>query len=246
MEISAVEGLPEFTPGDSIAEAVESEYHISNNDVVCISSTIVSKVEGRITNFDTYQPSNRAKSIANNLEADSRFVEAVLQESDELLLESPFLLTVTSFGHVGPNAGIDRSNVPNADLLLLPADPDNSAERIRDEFSTDPAVIITDTCGRPFRAGQRGVAIGYAGIPASRDWRGESDRDGRELSATVEAVVDELAAAANIVTGEGNGGTPVAVVSGFQFGDHDSSDQLYRDKDSDLIRQALQTWNYEE
>ncbi|ERG89655.1 MAG: hypothetical protein J07HX5_01826, partial [halophilic archaeon J07HX5] len=95
------------------------------------------------------------------------------------------------------------------------------------------------------RYGQRGVALGWAGLPAARDWRGEHDRDGRELSVTVQAVVDELAAAANLVTGEGAGGTPVAVVRDWTFGDHAGSDQLFRDPADDLIRTALREWSYE-
>jgi len=143
------------------------------------------------------------------------------------------------------NAGIDRSNVPDADLLLLPEDPRESAERIRSTLSADAAVVVTDTSGRPFRHGQRGVAVGYAGMPASRDWRGETDRDGHELEATVESVVDELAAAANLVTGEGDGGKPVAVVRDWAFGDHGGSDELFRDRDEDLVRQALEAWEFD-
>ena len=103
---------------------------------------------------------------------------------------------------------------------------------------------MTDTSGRPFRQGQTGVALGWAGIPAARDWRGEHDRDGRELGVTVQAVVDELAAAANLVTGEGAGGTPVAVIRDFDFGEHTGHDSLFRDADQDLVRQALREWTY--
>jgi coenzyme F420-0:L-glutamate ligase/coenzyme F420-1:gamma-L-glutamate ligase len=106
-------------------------------------------------------------------------------------------------------------------------------------------VVVTDTSGRPFRHGQRGVALGWAGIYASRDWRGERDRGGRELSATVQSVVDELAGAANLVTGEGDGGTPVAVVRDFEFGDHAGSDNLFRDVENDVVRRALREWSDE-
>jgi coenzyme F420-0:L-glutamate ligase/coenzyme F420-1:gamma-L-glutamate ligase len=103
-------------------------------------------------------------------------------------------------------------------------------------------VVVTDTSGRPFRYGQRGVAVGWAGLPAARDWRGESDREGREMEATVQAVVDELAGAANLVTGEGAGGTPVAVVRGFEFGDHAGDDDLFRTPEDDLVRPALREY----
>ncbi|MFP4217972.1 MAG: coenzyme F420-0:L-glutamate ligase [Salinarchaeum sp.] len=242
MHVSAVQGLPELRPGDNIATLIDDRTTVTDDTVVCISSTIVSKAEDRGRDLVSFSPDARARSIADTLDTDPRFVQAVLEESEELLITDPFLLTVTTFGHTAPNAGIDRSNVPNADLLLLPLDPDESASRIRSQFDADPAVIVTDTCGRPFRHGQRGVAIGHAGIPAARDWRGESDRDGRELSATVEAVVDELAAAANVVTGEGDGGRPVALIEDFDFGDHAESNALFRDRETDLVRQALAEW----
>lgn len=251
MDVFAVEGLPEVRPGDDLAALIESETTLADGDVVCIASTIVSKAEDRGFDLDAFPPSDRAREIADRLasitgdEKDPRFAQAVLEESDDFLLEAPFLLAVTRFGHVAPNAGVDRSNVPDADILLLPETPMRSAERLREGFSADVSVIVTDTCGRPFRRGQRGVAIGYAGLPASRDWRGETDRDGHELEVTVEAVVDELAAASNLVTGEGDGGTPVAVIREFNFGDHDGSDGLFRDPEDDLIRQALADWSFE-
>ena len=198
----------------------------------------------------SFPASERAHEIAERIgdqtdeEKDPRFAQAVLEESAELALECPFLLATTQFGHTTVNAGIDRSNVPDADLLLLPEAPTESAERIRSGLATDSAVIVTDTSGRPFRHGQRGVALGWAGIHASRDWRGESDRDGRELDVTVQSVVDELAGGANLVTGEGDGGTPVAVVRDFEFGDHGGSDELFRDLETDFVRQALREWEY--
>jgi coenzyme F420-0:L-glutamate ligase/coenzyme F420-1:gamma-L-glutamate ligase len=190
----------------------------------------------------------RAREVAERLERvtgeakDPRFAQVVIEESNDLVLESPFLLTETRFGHITVNAGIDRSNVPEADLLLLPEDPAGSARRLHEALGVP--VVVTDTCGRPFRHGQRGVAIGWAGLPASRDWRGERDRDGRELGVTVEAVVDELAAAANLVAGEGAGGRPFIVVRGFEFGDHDGSEELFREYDDDLVRQALGAWEF--
>jgi len=251
MEAIAVEGLPEIRPGDDLARTIESRATVRDEDVVCVASTVVSKAEGRTADLEAFEPRPRAREIASRLEEitgerkDPRFAEAVLQESTELVLAEPFLLAVTHFGHVAPNAGVDRSNVPEADLLLLPEDPAASAARIRNSFSADPAVIVTDTCGRPFRHGQRGVAIGVAGMPATRDWRGETDREGHELAVTNQAVVDELAGTANLLTGEGDGGIPAVVVRGFEFGDHDGSDALFRDLESDLVRRALQGWEYD-
>ncbi|SEH49688.1 coenzyme F420-0 gamma-glutamyl ligase [Halopenitus malekzadehii] len=250
MDVFAVPGLPEIREGDDLAALIRDRVDLRPGDVVCVASTVVSKAEGRVYDFDDFPPGPRAREIADRLEAatgeskDPRFAQAVLEESTEMILEEPFLLTATRFGHIGVNAGIDRSNVPAGDLLLLPKRPAASADRIRDGLPAD-RVVVTDTCGRPFRHGQRGVAIGWAGLPASRDWRGESDRDGRELGVTVQNVVDELAAAANLIAGEGDGGTPVVVVRDFTFGDHDGSDAHFRDVEDDLVRQALRDWTYD-
>jgi coenzyme F420-0:L-glutamate ligase/coenzyme F420-1:gamma-L-glutamate ligase len=252
MELFAVDGIPEIRSGDDIATTIDARVDIRDDDVVCVASTIVSKAEGRARALDSFRPSPRARRVAHQLESvtgeqkDPRFAQAILEESEELLLETPFVLAVTNFGHVCPNAGIDRSNVPDADILLLPDSPTASAERIRSGLDADPAVIVTDTCGRPFRHGQRGVAIGHAGMPASRDWRGETDRAGHELEVTVEAVVDELAAAANLLSGEGDDGIPVVVAREFRFGDHGGSDDLFRAPADDLVRQALTEWSFDQ
>jgi coenzyme F420-0:L-glutamate ligase/coenzyme F420-1:gamma-L-glutamate ligase len=251
MELFAVPDLPEVRPGDALADLIASRADLRSDDTVCVASTVVSKAEGREADLEDFPAGPRAREIAARLESiageekDPRFAQAVLEESTELLTEAPFLLTETRFGHVGVNAGIDRSNAPGSDLLLLPKRPSESAERIREGLAAD-RVIVTDTCGRPFRHGQRGVAIGWTGLPASRDWRGERDRDGREMTATVQSVVDELAAAANLVAGEGAGGTPVVVVRNFEFGDHEGSDNLFRDVDGDFVRQAVREWSYHE
>jgi len=250
MKVFAVPDLPEFEPGGSIPDLVAERVDLRPNDVVCVASTVVSKVEDRVADLSAFPAGPRAREVAARLERatgeekDPRFAQAVLEESTDLLMAAPFLLTETRFGHVTVNAGIDRSNVPGGDLLLLPRRPSESAVRIEAALDAD-RVIVTDTCGRPFRHGQRGVAIGWAGTPAARDWRGEHDRDGRELGVTVQAIVDELAAAANLVAGEGDGGTPVVVVRDFEFGDHDGSDALFRDVGGDFVRQALRGWSFD-
>jgi coenzyme F420-0:L-glutamate ligase/coenzyme F420-1:gamma-L-glutamate ligase len=249
MEVAAVPGLPEIRPGDDLADMIAAQTTVRPDDVVLVASTVVSKAEGRQADLADFPASDRAEAIAARIEEltgeekDPRFAQAVLAESEELLMAAPFLLAVTHFGHITVNAGIDRSNVPGADLLLLPEDPMASARALHEQLGAP--VVVTDTSGRPFRHGQRGVALGYAGMPASRDWRGEHDRDGRELGVTVEAVVDELAAAGNLVTGEGDGGTPVAVVRDWDFGDHEGSDELFRDLADDYVRQALRDWTYD-
>ena len=250
MELFPVPDVPEIREGDDLAALVSERVDLRPDDVVCVASTVVSKAEGRFADLEAFPAGPRARELAARLseltdeEKDPRFAQAVLEESVDLVMDEPFLLTETRFGHVGVNAGIDRSNVPDHDLLLLPKRPSESAERIREGLVAE-RVVVTDTCGRPFRHGQRGVAIGWAGMSASRDWRGESDRDGRELGVTVENVVDELAAAANLVQGEGADGTPVVVVRGFEWGDHGESDAHFRDIDGDFVRQALREWSYD-
>ena len=249
MELFAVPDVPEVHPGDDIGALVGERVDLREDDVVCVASTVVSKAEGRSADLESFPAGPRARELADVLaehgptDPDPRFVQAVLEESTEILMTAPFLLTETRFGHVGVNAGIDRSNVPDADLLLLPTHPSENASRIRDGIGADH-VIVTDTCGRPFRHGQRGVAIGWAGLKPGRDWRGETDRDGRELGVTVESVVDELAAAANLVAGEGDGGTPAVVIRGFEWGDHAGDDDHFRDVETDYVRQAIREWSY--
>ncbi|MGQ3328103.1 coenzyme F420-0:L-glutamate ligase [Halorubrum sp. FL23] len=251
MELFAVPDLPEIREGDDLAAMIDERVDLRDDDVVVVASTVVSKAEGRTVDLDDFPASPRAEEIADRLaaiageEKDPRFAQAVIEESTELIMEAPFLLTATRFGHIGVNAGIDRSNVPGGDLLLLPERPTESAERIREGLATD-RVVVSDTCGRPFRHGQRGVAIGWAGLPASRDWRGERDRDGREMGVTVQNVIDELASAANLVAGEGAGGTPVVVVRDWTFGDHDGSDNHFRAVEGDFVRQALRQWRFQE
>ena len=250
MELFSIADIPEIEPGDDLAAIIADRADLHSDDVVCIASTVVSKAEGRTADLTDFPAGPRAHEIADRLSAltgeekDPRFAQAVLEESVDLLMEAPFLLTETRFGHIGVNAGIDRSNVPDGDLLLLPTHPSESAARIADGLTTD-RVVITDTCGRPFRYGQRGVAIGWDGLPASRDWRGQLDRDGREMGVTVQNVIDELAAAANLVAGEGAGGTPAVVARGFEFGDLPGSENHFRDIEGDYVRQALRGWSYQ-
>ena len=249
MELLAVEGIGEIQAGADVVAQLAESADVGSEDVVCVASTVVSKAEDRGADLADFPAGPRATEIADHLEdvtgeeKDPRFAQAVLEESTEVLIDAPFLLTETRFGHITVNAGIDRSNVPERDLLLLPRRPAESAARIREGLPGNPPVVLTDTSGRPFRHGQRGVAIGWAGMPASRDWRGERDRAGRKLGVTVQSVVDELAGAANLIMGEGSGGTPAALVRDWAFGEHEGSDEMFRSVESDYVRQALRGWS---
>ncbi len=238
MQCFVIRGLPIIKEGDDIASLVKSLFNFHDGDVLCLASTIVAKSEGRFRDLESYHPTDRAATIARNVGKDPRFVQAVLDESKEVLLDQPFLLVVTRFGHVGVNAGIDQSNVGEGRILLLPEDPCRSAERLRASLGKDCAVIITDTCGRPFRTGVAGVAIGWAGIAALRDWRGERDLHGKALEITLEAIVDEIAAAANLLMGEAGDGTPAVVFRGLKY-PRSGGDSVFMAKDKDVIRPKL-------
>lgn len=228
-----------MTAGDDIASLIEERFLIKDGDVISVASTVVSKSEGRYRSLDDYNPGDEAKAIANRLGKDPRFVQAVIEESCEILLDSPFLLVVTKFGHIGVNAGIDSSNVEGDKILLLPEDPSASAEMLRSRLAKDCAVIITDTCGRAFRCGVAGVAIGWAGIAALRDWRGEPDMNGRVLEITRESIVDEIAGMANMLMGEAGGGTPAVVFRGLDYPRFGG--KIFRDREEDVIRRHLES-----
>lgn len=232
-----VRGIPLVKAGDDIASLISSLVDIHDGDVVCIASTVVAKSEGRSRELKSYTPSIRAEDVGRKLGKDPRFVQAVLEESAEILLDDPFLLVVTRFGHICINAGIDQSNVSDGRLLLLPENPSASAERIREGFGRDCAVIITDTCGRPFRCGVAGIAIGWSGIAALRDWRGVEDLNGRRLEMTLEAITDEIAGMANFMMGEAGDGTPAAVFGGLGY--PRSGGTVFRPDGEDVIRRQL-------
>jgi len=238
MQGYVIRGLPIIKEGDDIALLVKSLFDFQDGDVLCLASTIVAKSEGRFRELESYHPTDRAVLIAGKVGKDPRFVQAVLDESVEVLLDQPFLLVVTRFGHVGVNAGIDQSNVGDARILLLPEKPAGSAERLRAELGKDCAVIITDTCGRPFRAGVAGVAIGWAGIAPLRDWRGEQDLHGKVLEITLEAIVDEIAAMANMLMGEAGDGTPAVVFRGLKY-PCSGEGSAFMAEDKDVIRPRL-------
>lgn len=233
-----IQGLPIIKEGDDIAFLVKSIFDLQDGDVLCIASTVIAKSEGRFRRLEDYEPASlRAIEIAKAIGKDPRFVQAVLDESEDVLLERPFLLVATKFGHIGVNAGIDQSNVGDGRILLLPENPGVSAESIRKRLNKDCAVIITDTCGRPFRCGVTGVAVGWAGVAALRDWRGKADMHGRELEITLEAIVDEIASAANMLMGEAGDGTPAVVFRGLQY--PRSGGNVFMPHEKDVIRPRL-------
>jgi coenzyme F420-0:L-glutamate ligase/coenzyme F420-1:gamma-L-glutamate ligase len=226
LSLQALEGIPEVLPGMPLAPlimaALERHAYIPRlGDVLLICQKIVSKSENRFVVLDSVQVSPRAQELAGVCGKDPRLVEIILRESSEVVRCAPRVLIVRHrLGHVMANAGVDQSNVPDSEsrVLLLPLDPDGSAASLRAALSPTlrptPAVVITDTFGRPWRQGVCGTAIGSSGIVALLDRRGEKDRFGRELQVTQVAVADGIAAAATLVMGEGAEGRPVVIARG--------------------------------
>ncbi len=228
LSIAALEGVPEITAGDDLAahiataittSALGHRPPLTDTDVLVIAHKVVSKAEGRIRALADVHPGPKAKELATRLGKDPRHVQVVLDESREVLRASHgVLICVTHHGFICANAGVDASNVPGENVLvLLPRDPDASARtlraRIRTRMGASPAVLITDSFGRAWRHGQVDVAIGCAGLTPLEDWRGRTDAVGRELRATWIAVVDELAAAADLARTK-DGALPLILIRG--------------------------------
>jgi coenzyme F420-0:L-glutamate ligase/coenzyme F420-1:gamma-L-glutamate ligase len=228
LELIALEGIPEVAPGDDLAEligdaAAASSIGLADSDVLVVTQKIVSKAEGRLVALASVTPSEFATQWATRWGKDPRQVELVLRESASILRMGPggLIISRTRHGLVCANAGVDVSNVGGGDVAsLLPEDPDASAHRIREGIrsraGTAPAVIVSDSFGRPWRNGIVNVAIGSAGIEAVLDLRGTPDAAGREMQATVIAVADELASAADLAGGK-VAQRPVVVVRGYAW-----------------------------
>jgi coenzyme F420-0:L-glutamate ligase / coenzyme F420-1:gamma-L-glutamate ligase len=219
LEVVAVEGLPEVGTHDRLGELIAARAQLADGDVVVVSQKAVSKAEGRLRRLAEVEPGARARELAASLEKDPALVQLILEESSSVIrAERGVLIVATRSGWICANAGIDASNVPGEGVVaLLPEDPDASARRIRAEISAASGrglgVVVSDSFGRPWRLGQADVAIGCAGLVALDDWRGKPDHERRELAATVVALADEVAAAANLVCAK-DAGTPAAVVRG--------------------------------
>jgi coenzyme F420-0:L-glutamate ligase/coenzyme F420-1:gamma-L-glutamate ligase len=204
LEIIPVDGLPEVRPGDRLAPMLASCADLADGDVVVVTQKVVSKAEGRMVAVDPHDPAAYAAVI------EAECVRVLRRRGDLVIAE-------TAAGFVCANAGVDRSNVPDGYVTLLPLDADRSARRIRDGLRAAPGVevgvIVSDTFGRPWRKGVTDVAIGCAGIAAVVDLRGTTDSLGRTLEVTEVAVADELAAAAELVMGKSTG-VAAAIIRG--------------------------------
>jgi coenzyme F420-0:L-glutamate ligase/coenzyme F420-1:gamma-L-glutamate ligase len=230
LELIAVPGLPMVQAGEDLAALVHramggAGLELRDRDIVVFAQKVVSKSEGRRIDLSSVVPSPRALEIAAEVRKDPRLVELVLQESTRIVRKIPDVLIVEHrLGLVMANAGIDQSNVADQasgeHALLLPVDPDASAERLCADFhrltGKSVGVVINDSFGRPWRQGTVGVAIGCAGLPALVDLRGTPDLFGRTLKVTVIAYADEIAAAASLLMGQATEGRPVVIVRGLE------------------------------
>jgi coenzyme F420-0:L-glutamate ligase/coenzyme F420-1:gamma-L-glutamate ligase len=231
LELFAIPGMPMVRAGDDlpalIADALtRADLSLRDGDVVAIAQKIVSKAEGRTVDLATVTPTEEAVALAAKVGKDPRIVQVVLSESVRVVRSRPNLMIMQHrLGFVMANAGVDQSNVAPSDgvqrALLLPLDPDGSAETIRarlaSRFGVRLGCVITDSFGRPWRRGTAGVAIGCAGLPSSIDLRGQPDLFGRTLEVSIIGFADEIAAAASLLQGQAAEGQPVIVVRGLTW-----------------------------
>lgn len=246
ISLAPLPGLGEVRPGDDLAAALAAATpaDLRDDDVLVVSHKVVSKAEGRVRALADVEPGERARELAAAHDKDPRLVQVVLDETSRLLrAERGVLICETHHGLVCANAGVDQSNVEDGLAVMLPADPDASARRLRAGIAAArgvaPAVVIADSFGRAWRVGQVDVAIGAAGIVVLDDWRGRHDRHGRELRATAIAAADAVAAAADLARGK-DSGEPAVLVRGLgrlvTRDDGPGAAALRRAREDDLFR----------
>ncbi|HEY1782160.1 MAG TPA: coenzyme F420-0:L-glutamate ligase [Roseiarcus sp.] len=251
LEVIALEGLPLIGAGDDLAELIASALERNGvapraHDVLVVAQKIVSKAEARVVDLATVKPSARALKLAAEIDKDPRLVEVILSESVRVVRTRRGVLIVEhKLGFIMANAGVDQSNVGPADdserVLLLPENPDRSAEMLRVGLAAatgiDLAVIINDSFGRPWRQGTAGVAIGVSGLPGLIDLRGRPDLFGRTLEVSVVGFADEVAAAASLLMGQADEATPVVLIRGLRWSAQQSTAaSIVRSPNEDLFR----------
>ena len=231
--------MPEIGEGDDLAELIAERAELEDGDVLVVAQKAVSKAEGRVVRLADVEPSERARDLAG--QEDARRHEVILRESARIVRSRPpLVISETRHGFVCASAGVDSSNAPEREtVVLLPLDPDASAERLRERLreltGAEVGVIVSDSFGRAWRQGTTDVAIGAAGVRPLLDLKGTRDRVGYELHATVIAVADELAGAAELVLGKTDG-VPAAVIRGVDARGAGTASELVMPADRDLFR----------
>ncbi|QIN85069.1 coenzyme F420-0:L-glutamate ligase [Rubrobacter tropicus] len=224
MQLVPVEGFPEIRPGDDLDALISAavEDTLRSRDILVVTHKIMSKAEGRLVDLNTVEPSALAKGYAARWGKDPRQIEVVFRESRRVVrMDRGVVISETHHGFVCANAGVDASNVPGEDTVcLLPVDPDRSAARLREalaqKLGVEAPVVVSDSFGRAWRFGITDIAIGVAGMGPLADYRGQNDPHGYPMEASVLAVADELAAAAELVMGKTDG-VPLAIVRGYAY-----------------------------
>jgi coenzyme F420-0:L-glutamate ligase/coenzyme F420-1:gamma-L-glutamate ligase len=251
LRIIPITGIGEIPTGCDLGtllfEALQQQHLVlEQGDILVITQKIISKAEGRIVNLAEIEPSPFAQAIAQQANRDARHVEVVLRESKRIVrMDHGVIISETYHGFVCANAGVDESNIDGASLLtLLPIDADQSAQHIRTRLQEltgegptfNLAVLISDTWGRPWRMGQVNMAIGIAGMDPLTDYRGQHDAYGYEMQASVIAIADELASAAELVMGKVDR-VPVALIRGYRYAPQEGSVRsLARESSTDMFR----------
>lgn len=247
LEITGIDGLPEIKEGDDLTSLFfnalkEKRMTLEDHDAIVFTSKIISKSEGRVVDFSDVKVSEDAERIAKETEKDPKIVQLILNEAKEIVrMMKNHIIVETEHGFVCANAGVDESNVEEGKAVLLPKDPQKSAEWLKKEIEAgsgkEISVLISDSFGRAFRDGVTGACIGVSGIPALLDRRGEVDRFGKIAKITKEAIADEICAAANLVMGEFKEGMPIVLVRGLKLERSESNikEILFKKKD-DLFR----------
>ncbi len=251
LTLLALPGIGFVRPGDDLTSLLAASVEragerLLDRDVLVVCQKIVSKAEGRYVDLASVTASARAQKLGHETDKDPRLVELILQESRAVLRQSPGVLVVEHrLGYVMANAGIDRSNVDPASgaepVLLLPQDPEGSAEILRSRlaahFGSRPAIVIADSFGRAWRRGTVGIALGAAGLPALVDLRGRPDLYGRELRVSETGFADEIAAAASLLMGQADEALPAILVRGLDWtGASRPARHLIRPEAEDLFR----------
>jgi coenzyme F420-0:L-glutamate ligase/coenzyme F420-1:gamma-L-glutamate ligase len=234
-----VAGLPEVEEGADLGALIAAAASFEDGDVLVVAQKVVSKAEGRVVSLADVEPSQQALELA--ADEDPRHVEVILRETARIVRSRPpLVISETRHGFVCASAGVDASNAPARDtLVLLPVDPDASAERLRERLreltGRTIGVVVSDSFGRPFRHGTTDVAIGVAGIRPLLDLRGTTDASGYELRSTLIAVADEIAGAAELVRPKA-GSVPAAIVRGLDLAGEGSARELVMPAERDLFR----------
>lgn len=249
MEVIGIQ-TPLIKPGDDLVEvildSIGQDVGLKNQDILVIASSVVSTVNNRVKKISDVEPSGKAEELSEESGLDPRFVEIIIQESDEIL--NPFedcILTLKD-DMLRINAGVDRSNVPSGYALLLPKNPDKQAEQLREKFEKKTGkklgVIIVDSHVHPLRRGTTGQALGTSGLRTTIDCRNQKDLYGRNLKITFRGIADQLAAAAQLVMGEADESIPAVIISGADMAFSDKTEKSSRIPPEECVYSKFFNW----